>query len=43
MNDGLDVGDEMLRMGMVTTFENRRESELPDLNKIFAIKQWFTK
>ncbi len=41
MNSGLDVGDEMLRMGMVTTFENRRESELPDLNKMFAVKQWF--
>ena len=38
---GQDVGDEMLRMRLVTTFENRRESEFPDLNKMFAVKQWF--
>ena len=37
---GFDVGDEMLRMGMVTTFENRREGELPNLEKMFSLKQW---
>ncbi len=38
---GQDVGDEMLRMRLVTTFENRREAEIPDLNKMFAVKKWF--
>ena len=38
---GLDVGDEMLRMRLVTTFENRREGEFPNTDKMFAVKQWF--
>ena len=38
---GLDVGDEMLRFNMVTTFENRREAQLPNLDKVFSLKQWF--
>ncbi len=38
---GLDVGDEMLRMRIVTTFENRREAQLPNLDKMFSLKQWF--
>ncbi len=41
VHSGLDVGDEMLRLGMVTTFENRREAELPNLGKMFSMKQWF--
>ncbi len=40
MHRGSDVGDDMLRLGFVTTFENRREAQLPNLDKIFAIKQW---
>ena len=39
-DQGLDVGDEMLRMGIVTTFEDRREGQLPSIEKIFAVKQW---
>ena len=38
---GMDVGDEQLRIGLVTTFENRREGQLPNLNKMFDLKQWF--
>ena len=37
---GSDVGEEELRLGLVTTFENRREAELPNLDKMFSIKQW---
>ena len=39
---GLDVGDEMLRMLLVTTFENRREGKIPNIDKMFAVKQWFS-
>ena len=38
---GMDVGDEELRMGLATPFIRRREGELPDLNKMFNLKQWF--
>ena len=38
---GMDVGDEELRLGLVTTFENRRATEIPKIEKIFAVKQWF--
>ncbi len=38
---GMDTGDEMMRLGLVTTFENRREGELPNLDKMFSLKQWF--
>ncbi len=38
---GMDVGDEQLRLGQVTTFENRREGELPNIDKMFSMKQWF--
>jgi len=37
---GFDVGEEMLRIGLVTTFENRREGDIPNLEKMFSIKQW---
>ncbi len=38
---GIDVGEEELRLGLATTFENRRQDELPNLDKMFSIKQWF--
>ena len=41
LHRGMDVGEEELRMGLVTTFENRREGELISLDKIFSLKQWF--
>lgn len=40
MHRGMDVGDEELRLGLVTTFENRREGELPNVDKMFSMKQW---
>lgn len=38
---GMDVGDEELRMGLATAFKRRREGELPDLDKMFSMRQWF--
>ena len=38
--DGLDVGEEELRMGLVMPFSRRREGQIPNLNKIFAVEQW---
>ena len=38
---GMDMGEWMLREGMVTTFENRNEGKVPDINKLTRIKQWF--
>ena len=32
-SDGLDVAEEERRMGLATSFENRREDEIPDFNK----------
>lgn len=40
IHGGMDVGDEMLRFGIVTTFENRREDEIPDFRKELNIKRW---
>ena len=39
-NRGMDIGDEMLRLGLVTPFTQRREGELPNLDKMFSTKQW---
>ncbi len=41
MHMGTNVGDDELRMGLATTFESRRQTEIPNLNKIFAEEQWF--
>ena len=37
---GLDVGEQMLNMGLVTTFEQQKEAEIPDINKVFRLNQW---
>ena len=42
VHGGMDVGDEMLTLGLVTTFEDRRADQLPNLSKMFDLKQWFT-
>ena len=34
MHRGLDLGDTMLRMGLVTTFENRRQDQIPNINQM---------
>ncbi len=38
---GMDVGDEQLRRGLAVPFDQRGEAELPNLHKMFSIKQWF--
>ena len=38
---GMDMGDMMLRLGKVTTFEGRHEGKLPNINKELRIEQWF--
>ncbi len=38
---GMNINDESIRMGQSTTFEGRRESELPNLNKELNITKWF--
>lgn len=37
---GMDVGEEELRLGLVTTFEDRKEGKLPNLDKELSIKKW---
>lgn len=39
--DGMDVGEEELRQGLVIPFERRDEGKLPELHKIFRLEQWF--
>ena len=38
---GMDIGDDLIRLGLATTFKSRREDELPNLDKMFSLKQWF--
>ena len=38
---GMDMGEAMIRLGYATTFENRNEGEIPDLNKTTRMEQWF--
>ena len=37
---GMDMGDAMMRLGYATSFENRNEGKIPDLNKETRIEQW---
>ena len=41
IHSGLDVGEEELMLGLAQRFEQRREGAIPDLNKTFALNQWF--
>ena len=38
---GMDMGDAMMRIGLVTSFEGRNESKIPNLNKELRLEQWF--
>lgn len=38
---GMNIGDTMLRNGMVTTFDARNQGKLPNIDKVLAVKQWF--
>lgn len=37
---GMDLGTELMMLGLATPFAQRRERELPNLNEMFSIKQW---
>ena len=39
-NNGMNVGDEMLRNGLVVPFDQRKETEFPVVEKMLDIKQW---
>lgn len=38
---GLDVGEEMLRNGLVKPFERKDEGEIPLIGKFLDVRQWF--
>ena len=38
---GIEMSEEMVRGGWAWPFDQRREGELPNIEKIFGIKQWF--
>ncbi len=37
---GLDVGREMMNLGLVTSFESREEGKIPNIDKEVNIKKW---
>ena len=37
---GMDINDESMRMGFATSFENRREGQLPSMEKELAVRNW---
>ena len=37
---GLDAGQEMMHLGMVTSFEARHEGKIPDINRELNIERW---
>ncbi len=38
---GMDLGTELMMLGLAVPFEQRGEDAIPKLEKIFAIGQWF--
>ena len=40
--NGFDIGEQELRLGLATTFKQRGENQVPDINKILNIKQWLS-
>ena len=41
VSQGLDVGEEELRLGLAVPFTQRRQGKLPNLDEMLSIKQWF--
>ncbi|KKM99767.1 hypothetical protein LCGC14_1144530 [marine sediment metagenome] len=39
---GMDLGDELMAMGLAIPFTQRGEDIIPKLEKMFSIKQWFS-
>lgn len=40
LHRGMDLGYELMVVGLATPFTQRKEGELPNLDKMFSIKQW---
>lgn len=38
---GLDIGQEELYLGLAKPFGKKKEGEVPSIDKVFSIKQWF--
>lgn len=38
---GMNVADEMIYLGLVAQFGMKKEGEIPNANKFFALRQWF--
>ena len=38
---GMDTGNEMMNLGLVTKFEARNEGKIPNTNKLMNIAKWF--
>ena len=39
--NGMDVGEEEIRLGLAVPFNQRNEGKLPNINKTFNLKQWY--
>lgn len=37
---GMDMGDTMMRIGLATSFDERDEGKVPDINKTLRMEQW---
>lgn len=41
VHNGLDMGAASIRLGLAKTFGKKLEGQIPKLDKVFSIKQWF--
>ena len=41
IHKGMNINEESMRAGHSTSFENRMEGKLPNLNKDLAVERWF--
>ena len=39
LHNGMDIGDQEIILGLATTFENRNEGKIPNLNETFSLKK----
>lgn len=40
LHNGMDLGEEMINLGLTKPFGKKNEGEPQDINKLFALKQW---
>lgn len=41
IHNGMNVGQEMLHLGLTKPFGQKNEGEPQDINKLFSLRQWF--